>query len=44
LHDLDMVNVTVAGEPIPEFGSLLVPIMLFLIVAVGLWSRTSKGS
>jgi hypothetical protein len=44
LHDLDMVNVTVSGEPIPEFGSVLVPTMLLLIIAVGLWRRTSKGS
>jgi hypothetical protein len=42
--DLDTVNVTVSGEPIPEFGSLLVPTVLLLIVAVGLWRRTSKGS
>jgi hypothetical protein len=44
LHGLDMMNVTVSGEPIPEFGSLLVPIMLLLILAVGLRRRTSKGS
>ena len=44
LHGLDMMNVTVSGEPIPEFGSVLVPTMLLLIVAVGLWRRTSKDS
>ncbi|MBU0685101.1 MAG: M14 family zinc carboxypeptidase [Thermoplasmatota archaeon] len=44
LHGIDMVNVTVSGEPIPEFGSLLVPTVLLLILAVGLRRRTSKGS
>jgi hypothetical protein len=44
LHGLDMMNVTVSGEPIPEFGSVLVPAVLLAIVAVGLWRRMSKGS
>jgi hypothetical protein len=44
LHGLDMANVTVTGEPISEFGSVMVPTVLLLIVAVGLWRRMSKGS
>lgn len=43
LFALDTMNVTVSDVPIPELASMLVPTLLIIVIAIGLFRRTRRA-